>query len=80
MSSNLIARLKISALVALTALTVQAAPYGFRSYMTANGLSDNRVLCALQDSYGFMWIGTANGLNCFDGQNNTVYRNMVSYG
>ncbi len=61
-------------------LTVAAAPYGFKSYMTADGLSDNRVLCALQDSYGFMWLGTANGLNCFDGLHNTVYRDMVSDG
>ena len=55
-----------------------AAPYGFKSYMTVDGLSDNRVLCGLQDSYGFLWLGTANGLNCYDGQRNIVYRNMIA--
>lgn len=45
--------------------------------MYADGLSDNNVLCALRDSYGFMWLGTHNGLNRFDGMQNTVYRNMV---
>ncbi len=56
----------------------QSAPLGFKNYMSVDGLSDNRVLCALRDSYGFMWLGTANGLNCFDGQHNTIYRNMVA--
>lgn len=59
---------------------LSAAPLGFKSYMSVDGLSDNRVLCALQDSFGFMWLGTDNGLNCFDGQRNMVYRNMVSSG
>ena len=59
---------------------ITAAPMGFKNYMAVDGLSDNRVLCALQDSYGFMWLGTANGLNCYDGQHNKVYRNMVSAG
>ncbi len=49
----------------------------FKKYMAADGLSDNAVLCGLRDSYGFMWLGTNNGLNCFDGAQNTVYRNMV---
>lgn len=53
---------------------------GFKSFMAVDGLSDNRVLCAMQDSYGFVWIGTANGLNCFDGHRNGVYRNMVAAG
>lgn len=57
-----------------------AANVAFKNYMAVDGLSDNRVLCALQDSYGFVWLGTANGLNCFDGQRNIVYRNMVETG
>lgn len=62
------------------ATALAAAPSGFKSYMAVDGLSDNRVLCALQDSYGFVWLGTDNGLNCYDGQHNIVYRNMVSSG
>ena len=57
---------------------VRASNLPFKSYMTVDGLSDNSVLCGLRDSYGFMWLGTSNGLNCFDGQHNTVFRNMVS--
>ena len=39
------------------------------------GLSQNNVLCVLQDSRGFMWFGTRDGLNKYDGYQITVYRN-----
>ena len=58
-------------------LTVRAESVTFRKFMAADGLSDNTVLCGLRDSYGFMWLGTNNGLNRFDGINNTVFRNIV---
>ena len=47
-------------------------------FTTSNGLSNNSVLCALRDSYGLLWVGTENGLNCFDGQRIRVYRDMVA--
>ncbi len=47
-----------------------------RSYTTAEGLSDNTVKCGLRDRYGFLWLGTSNGLNCFDGVSSIVYRNF----
>ncbi len=40
-----------------------------------SGLSQNNVLCILQDSRGFMWFGTRDGLNKYDGYNFTVYKN-----
>ena len=54
--------------------------YKFASFMTTDGLSDNTVLCGLCDRYGFMWLGTSNGLNCFDGRRNVVYRNFPTNG
>jgi signal transduction histidine kinase/CheY-like chemotaxis protein/ligand-binding sensor domain-containing protein len=39
------------------------------------GLSQNNVLCMLQDSRGFMWFGTRNGLNKYDGYEFKVYKN-----
>ena len=54
-----------------------ALPIVFSNYMAADGLSDNNVLCGLRDRYGFMWLGTSNGLNCFDGIQNNIYRNMT---
>lgn len=37
------------------------------------GLSQNTVQCAIQDSYGFMWFGTWDGLNKYDGYTFTVW-------
>ncbi|MBO4800758.1 MAG: response regulator [Bacteroidaceae bacterium] len=58
-------------------LPAQTDRVAFRRYMAANGLSDNDVLCGLRDSYGFMWLGTANGLNCFDGQRNSAFHQFT---
>ena len=38
------------------------------SYLTENeGLSNNEITCAAQDADGFMWFGTVDGLNRYDG-------------
>ena len=41
--------------------------YYFEHYTVENGLSHNTVLSSLQDSKGFLWFGTKDGLNRFDG-------------
>jgi len=41
------------------------------------GLSNNAVTSVIQDHYGFMWIGTYNGLNRFDSSNFLVYNNIL---
>lgn len=46
----------------------------FRHYNNKQGLSHNTVYCALQDKRGFMWFGTDDGLNRFDGHAFKVYR------
>ena len=38
------------------------------------GLSQNSVNCIMQDSKGFMWFGTWDGLNRFDGLNFVIYK------
>lgn len=37
------------------------------NYTSRNGLSQNTVRCILQDSIGYMWFGTTNGISRFDG-------------
>jgi ligand-binding sensor domain-containing protein len=39
----------------------------FIRYTSKDGLSDNYVTAIAQDDWGFLWIGTDNGLNRFDG-------------
>ncbi|HMH23065.1 MAG TPA: two-component regulator propeller domain-containing protein [Puia sp.] len=41
------------------------------------GLSQNNVNCILQDSRGFMWFGTRDGLNRYDGYDFKVYKNIT---
>jgi len=42
---------------------------------TKEGLSESHVFCVLQDSRGFMWFGTRDGLNRFDGYEWKIYQN-----
>ncbi len=45
-----------------------------KNLSTENGLSDNRVTCFHKDKKGFIWIGTRNGLNRYDGHSFKVFR------
>lgn len=46
----------------------------FRHYSNTDGLSHNQVNCSVQDQHGFIWFGTLDGLNRFDGYNFKVFR------
>jgi signal transduction histidine kinase/ligand-binding sensor domain-containing protein/DNA-binding response OmpR family regulator len=44
----------------------------------SDGLSNNSVTTIFQDSDGYMWFGTYDGLNRYDGYNFKVYRNRIN--
>lgn len=46
----------------------EQAFYPFRKYSQADGLSSYNITKIIQDTNGFVWIGTQDGLNCFDGK------------
>jgi ligand-binding sensor domain-containing protein/signal transduction histidine kinase len=50
----------------------------FKHLTTDNGLSQSLVRCIFQDSYGFIWVGTDNGLNRYDGRDFVVYKHSSS--
>jgi PAS domain S-box-containing protein len=46
----------------------------FERFSVKNGLSQSTVLTILQDSKGFMWFGTEDGLNRYDGYEFVIYK------
>lgn len=48
--------------------------YRFRTVGMESGLSQNYVYCIEQDDMGFLWFGTQDGLNRYDGYQMKVFR------
>ena len=58
-------------------LTAQQSSVKFTHITNLDGLSQSTVQVMLKDRYGFMWFGTQEGLNRYDGYNFKVYRHQV---
>ncbi|HYE95925.1 MAG TPA: two-component regulator propeller domain-containing protein [Rubricoccaceae bacterium] len=61
-------------LTGCAAVRAQPAPLPFERIHSADGLSHNSVYAITQDRAGFLWFGTVDGLNRYDGYAFTVYR------
>lgn len=57
-------------------LPAQIPSLYFEKLTTQNGLSHNKVNCIIQDQRGFIWIGTDDGLNRYDGHHFVVFRHQ----
>ena len=65
----------IALLLCAVACTAQSiiSPIRFTNYTVADGLPSNTVNHIMEDSRGFTWMSTAQGLARFDGQNFRIY-------
>lgn len=72
-----------SRILNITILCVLSAEFSFAlksdmtfHYLTADdGLSQNKVYCVLRDSKNYVWFGTEDGLDRYDGSQLEVYKN-----
>ncbi|MBC7850563.1 MAG: histidine kinase [Chitinophagaceae bacterium] len=58
----------------LSNCSLQAQYAAFSHLNTSNGLSENSVQSLAIDKNGFLWVGTVDGLNIFDGYSVTTYK------
>jgi ligand-binding sensor domain-containing protein len=70
-----IALLFLASLFTIFSTIAQTEKMAFKSLTTSMGLSHGDVLCFYQDHDGYIWIGTTDGLNKYDGVGFTVYKN-----
>ena len=67
-------RLTVLAILLLSHLPATAQSLRFRHLTIDDGLSQDIVTSIVQDERGFMWIGTEDGLNRYDGVSVKVYK------
>jgi ligand-binding sensor domain-containing protein len=61
-------------------LTIASNQYNIQYYSVDDGLSQSQVMSIDQDENGYIWIGTRNGLNRFDGREFLhYYKNISKY-
>lgn len=58
----------------LSALKCTAQEISFNHLTTNDGLSNNSVMAIYQDGKGFMWFGTRNGVNLYNGNRFITYK------
>ena len=57
-------------------IIAQSENLSFKHINTKNGLSHSSIHCIYQDKLGFMWFGTEEGLNRYDGYDFKIYKNI----
>jgi signal transduction histidine kinase/ligand-binding sensor domain-containing protein len=55
------------------AIPSPAQEFSFRHFTVRDGLPSNHITCLFQDSRGFVWVGTYDGLGLFDGSSIRLY-------
>src|SRR5688500_4452756 len=67
-------RIVLCVVVLTIAAELRAQDYKFNHISVEQGLSQTVVNCIMQDQQGFMWFGTQEGLNRYDGYTFKIYK------
>ena len=69
----------INCLYFLVSYTAHGQPtFKCKRLSVSQGFSNSRILCMLKDKKGFMWLGTADGIDRYDGIHVKSYKNDIS--
>lgn len=66
-------RLRLVLILTLFYSSLQAQPLLFENYSSEQGLSQNSCYTIAQDTDGFLWFGTQDGLNRYDGKEFRIF-------
>lgn len=69
-------RLLVLLVLFVSSTSMFCVDLNFKYYRVEDGLSSNTVYDIIQDTKGYIWVGTENGLNRFDGHDFRHYRNI----
>ena len=61
-----------------SAVSAQEQPLKFQQFTIEDGLSQSTVRGIIQDKYGFIWVGTQDGLNRYDGSGFKIFKNDLN--
>ena len=77
---RLFTAVRLGLLIALLSALTNAEHLPIKNYTVADGLSHNLIQRIFQDSKGFLWLGTGEGLSRFDGYGFTNYGRADGFG
>jgi len=75
---NYIIRSLLFLLIPAGFVHAQQGRFVFDQLSEENGVSNNSITCILKDSRGFIWIGTIDGLNLYNGYDFKVFKHNPS--
>lgn len=71
----IILSLCLQCLVAMAQINDQY--FNFNHFTNNDGLSSNRINCIYEDEDGFMWLGTDDGLNLYNGVETIIFKQQI---